>query len=92
MRRTAQIFQPRPHGHMSLLKKTFSSGETYGRGDEVANFQNLLSLRQSFDLYYFFWWLPKINIGANVTLRIGLVRTNDTVRLREVSFFRRCPL
>ena len=25
--------QPRPHGHMSLL---FSSGETYGRGDEVA--------------------------------------------------------
>ena len=35
------IKQPRPHGHMSLLKKTrrnfvsFSSGETYGRGDEV---------------------------------------------------------
>ena len=29
--------QPRPHGHMSLVKKTFSSRETYGRGDEVDN-------------------------------------------------------
>ena len=27
--------QPRPHGHMSLMKKAFSSGEIYGRGDEV---------------------------------------------------------
>ena len=28
-----EIHQPRPHGHMSLLKK----GETYGRGDEVGD-------------------------------------------------------